>query len=61
MTLNLPAGQKYIDKMTEIVEENYTNSSGSLKTKTLTTVTSDVSGNISLPLPTHRDDRNAHD
>ena len=35
----------------------YLNRNNSLKTKTLTTVTSDESGTVSVPLPTHRDDR----
>jgi len=36
---------------------DYLNRSGSLKTKTITTLTSNESGTITLPLPTHRDDR----
>lgn len=35
----------------------YLNRNGTLKTKTITTITSEASGTISIPLPTHRDDR----
>jgi len=39
------------------IQADYLNRGGLLKTKTITTITSDAAGIISVPLPTHRDDR----